>query len=456
MILPQENLLQLRTPLVVVIGQMVLVGLWLGLTDRLAPVVLNDTPTYTNYPWHSWRLALDDIRTPAYPALLRLTRLLWDDHAGDPTVHYLLYCGGVLLFCGGAAAYLNQPVAAAVAASSLLYSRILHGYVMTIATDTVAAAAGIAACGGMLWWLARPGLATATALLLAVVTAWMIRPANLFVVAFVPLATWLLPLRTPEHSPPGRRRKLLTALLLTLVPLLAYCSVRYLAIGRFAVVSHGGYNLIGVAGQFFSADDLDRLSEESRPLAAGALARRAADDRPVTPYDDLPRLNYMRMEMRYDITIWQEFVPAARELVGNEWGPVNAALRKLSLELLRLHPAEYAVWLAKATRQAAKKVLWDFADNPFTLALLLLAVLKVCRRGFLAPAAPVADERPLSAAAVLLVVAMAYLVLALAVVIPVCPPLGRMTDATAVLLSAPLAVWLWPGRDRPRAVAATS
>jgi hypothetical protein len=441
--------LSCRVPLAIVLGQMVLVGLWLGLTDRLAPVILNDTPTYTDYPWHSWRLALDDIRTPAYPALLRLTRLLWDDHAGDPTVHYLLYCGGVWLFFGGTAAYLNQPVAAAVAASSLLYSRILHGYVMTIATDTVAAAGGIAVCGATLWWLARPGWAMAAAVVLTTIVGWMIRPANLFLAAFVPVATWLLPRRTPEGDRPARRRDVLFALVMTLVPLLAYCTFRYAAIGRFAVVSHGGYNLIGVAGQFLSADDLDRLSVESRPLAAGALARRAADDRPRTPYDELPRLNYMRMEMRYDITIWSEFVPAAREQEGNHWGPVNAALRRLSLELLRLHPGEYAVWLAKATRQAAKKVLWDFADNPVTLALLLLAVLNVCQPGFLTPAAPVAGERKLHAAVVLLVVAAAYLVLALAVVIPVCPPLGRMTDATAVLLAAPLAVWLLPGRDRP-------
>lgn len=434
-----------RLSLAVVIGQMLLVGLWLGLTDRLEPVVLNDTPTYTLYPWHDWKLALDDIRTPAYPALLRLTRTFWNDHAGDPTVHYLLYCAGVLLFWGGAAAYLNQPLAATVAASSLLYSRILHGYVMTIATDTVAAAAGVAVCGLTLWRLARPGAATATALLLAVVTAWMIRPANLFAAAFVPAATWLLPRRTPAGDRSARRREVLLALALTLLPLLAYCTFRYAAIGRFAVVSHGGYNLIGVAGQFLSVEDLERLSAESRPLAAGALARRAAEDRPVTPYDHLPRLNYLRMEMRYDITIWQEFVPAARELVGNEWGPVNAALRKLSLELLRLHPGEYAVWLAKATRQAAKKVLWDFADNPVTLALLLLAVLKVCRPGFLTPSSASVNEHPPSAAGVLLVVALVYLVLALAVVVPVCPPLGRMTDATSVLLAAPLAVWLWPG-----------
>jgi hypothetical protein len=87
-------------------------------------------------------------------------------------------------------------------------------------------------------------------------------------------------------------------------------------------------------------------------------------------------------------------------------------------------------------------VLWDFADNPMTLALLIAGIPIVCRSRFVervrrGPATGVSLGSRIS-----LAVAVAYLVLSLTVVIPVCPPLGRFTDAASVLLAVPLAVWL--------------
>lgn len=425
------------------LAQIVLVGGWLALSGRLVPVVVNDTPTYVEFPWDSVAAALDHIRTPGYPALLRLTRLVWEDHRGVPLVHYVIYSACVVLFFLGAERYFQSATAACAAASTLLYARILYGYVMTIATDTLGAAAGIAACGLTLWWLARPSGAIAAALSLTSALAWLIRPANLFVAALVPLLTWLLG-RPEQSSPRDRCRTIGLALLLTCAPLLAYSLLRLAVVGRFSVVSFGGYNQIGVVGQFLEPGDVDALSADLQPLASAALRRRRQGAPAAPPADDLPRLNYTRMETHYDQTIWGEFVPAARELWGDDPGRINSQLRRLAAELIVRHPLDYAVWLAKATRQGAKKVLWDFADNPFTLALLLLALLKVCRPAFVRAGASGGIPGETANGRGWLGLALAYLVLALAVVIPVCPPLGRMTDAAAVLLAAPLAVWLWP------------
>jgi hypothetical protein len=149
------------------------------------------------------------------------------------------------------------------------------------------------------------------------------------------------------------------------------------------------------------------------------------------------------MEERYDPTIWYEFVPAAEQSYGTDSLKVNTTLRRLATELIRLHPGQYAVWIAKATRQSVKKVLWDFADNPVTLALLIAAIPIVCRPRFFERVRSGPMARTAIASRILLVVAVTYLVLNLMVVIPVCPPLGRFTDAAAVLLTVPLAVWLY-------------
>jgi hypothetical protein len=90
-----------------------------------------------------------------------------------------------------------------------------------------------------------------------------------------------------------------------------------------------------------------------------------------------------------------------------------------------------------------KKVLWDFADNPVTLALLLAAIPIVCRPRFFELSRPGPEERTVIAPRILLVVAITYLVLNLMIVIPVCPPLGRFTDAASLMLAVPLAVWLY-------------
>ena len=56
-----------------------------------------------------------------------------------------------------------------------------------------------------------------------------------------------------------------------------------------------------------------------------------------------------------------------------------------------------------------------------------------------------------SPTAILFLIATVYTAMTLAVVIPVCPPLGRMTDAAAVLLGAPLAAALCDRVRRLRA-----
>lgn len=429
-------------PVAILLVQMVLVGVWLGASGRLQPRAVNDTASYDAYPWQSWKAALSYYRTPAYPAFLRVCGVFFQDHRNVPAAHFAVYCAAVLVVFVGIGRITSSRATACVGASILLYSRILHGYVDTIATDTVAAAVGIAVCGITMWRVAGRGLVASLCLALAVATGWLIRPAYLFLVLLAPVLAWLLhPLRSDAAARP-RWRETALVLALCVVPLAGYCLLRYCLVGRLGVVSYGGHAQIGISGQFLDEADVPRLPADLRPVAQLALEQLSSPTFPKHRLDGESRLNYARMEERFDTVIWHQFVPAARQLEGDNSLKIDAALRRLSATLIRLHPERYAIWIAKATRQAAKKVLWDFADNPVTLALLILAIPAVCRprffnRACLAPAAPTASPWR-----IMLAVAVAYLVLNLMFIIPVCPPLGRFTDAAAVMLAVPLALWL--------------
>jgi hypothetical protein len=419
------------------------VGTWLGATGRFQPKAVHDTPTYDAFPWQSWTAALSYHRTPAYPAFLRLCGLFAQEHGGVPAAHFALYSVAVLILFLGIGRVTSSHSTACAGASILLYSRILHGYVDLVATETIAAAVGIAVCGFVLWRIAGGGAIVATCLALAVAAGWWIRPAYLFLVPLVPALTWLLyPLRLDARTR-SRWREMAIVLALSVGPVAGYSLLRYCVVGRLGVVSYGGYAQIGVCGQFLDEADVVRLPADLQPVARSALDRLSSGTLPTRPLDGEARLHYLRMEQRYDVTLWHQFVPAAEQSLGADSLAVDAVLRRLAIELIRLHPGEYAVWIAKATRQSVKKVLWDFADNPVTLALLLAAIPIVCRPRFIDRVRSGAVDRTAGAAWILLVVGALYLVLNLAVVIPVCPPLGRFTDAAAVLLAVPLAVWLY-------------
>ncbi len=442
---------RLSSSLVILFVQIFVVGIWLSATGRFAPVIVNDTIGYSNFPFHSMEAALDHIRTPGYPIFLQLNRLFAEGFNSVPLAHYVVYLVATLIFFIGVWKVTASRVIACASASTLLYSRVLHGYVDTIAADTVAAAAGIAVCGLALWRITETKRWLTGCLVVATAIGWFIRPSYLFLISLVPMLTWLIHSAVPTTGNRSTWRNVLLALCITAGPVLAYSSLRYCVVGRFGIVSFGGYNQVGIAGQFLRQDDLNQLSPDLRPTAETVLQYRASGELPPGQYDNLPQMNYMRLEDRYDITIWHEFSPAAEDHVGHDARAVNTLLRRLGTELIYLHPREYVVWLAKAVRQAAKKVLWDAADNPVNLALLFMALVRVCRPGFLVKRRCNCESVIQISPQVLLLLALTYLVFSLAVVIPICPPLGRFTDAAAVMLTSPLAAWLcgnwWPDMD---------
>ena len=438
----------------VLMFQMLAVACGLMVVGKLSPVAVPDTASYVEFPFSSWSAALGHLRTPGYPLFLSVVAWVTPNYSAAPLAHFSAYCVAIGLLYLGLRHVCPSPWQRMAISSSLLYSNILLGYVETLATDTLAAAGGIAVTGLLVGRQTAPNEMSADArwlklfaLGVTLFATCLVRPAYLFLIVFVPLTGTLLSwLNERDGSNAARhvRRAGVELLAASVMPLLAYCTLRWCVVGKFGLVAFGGFNLIGISGQWLDAGLVSNLPEASRPLAKCALEHRQRLASSITGSGDLT--NYAEMEAQYDSTIWQVFHPAARELFGDDTRRTNTELRQLASAIVRARPKLYATWLVKATRQAARLVVSDFVRNP---AYLLLAVACVLMQLGLtlfshraAPPRQAEITNTTEQGEVLFLVAVLYATLQLLLVILVCPPLGRMTDAAAVLLPMVLANFL--------------
>ena len=269
---------------------------------------------------------------------------------------------------------------AALIAGSLLGTNIVWLYVQTIMTDTLAAAAAIMAIGLVLQSAKRECRSRWILVGIAGVTTagWLIRPAYLFLVAAVPILSTVLQFRGGSGVRSSFREIMqhwLKMTTLVCLPVLLWCLLRLMVVQSFGIVSFGGFNLVGITGQFLQREEIKRLPEELQPLALQAFARLNQLPPEPLPMREADALNYLRIEYNYDSYIWNVFTPAAYDVYGKDNRLVNAQLRRIATAIVWIKPGHYAVWLIKATRHGIYKLTSDFIVNPFGLALTLAAVM---------------------------------------------------------------------------------
>ena len=108
--------------------------------------------------------------------------------------------------------------------------------------------------------------------------AYHIRPAYLFLVALVPCLGLVLSwFRERSNIRSVRCWGFVAALAAAcLAPLAAYCTARFLVIGRFGLVNYGGYTLSGLASELLDPEIDGELPARHRPLAE-AIREQAPD-----------------------------------------------------------------------------------------------------------------------------------------------------------------------------------
>ncbi|WP_437225146.1 hypothetical protein SH661x_003935 [Planctomicrobium sp. SH661] len=423
-------------------------GCLLAATGQLVSVEVNDTASYANMPLNSLKGTLNHQRTPGYPLFLAAVRQLGSDLRPVSLLQYGCFAFAVMVFHAGLLASGTPPWLSPWIAGALLATNNLWLFVSTIATDTLGGACGIASVGFMLLWGSDPRRSVLWGILLAasVLSAWLIRPAALFLVPFVLVLTPLFRLRSRPES--GNVLSFLRSLgicsVIGLVPLILYCSLRLAVVGKFSIVAFGGYNLIGISGQFMDEKTLPLISEELRPLAQAAMNRLRSIPLRDFQYVELGPTSYIRMESNSDLFIWSVFTPAAHEVYGDDPVLVNTQLKRLGLELVEKHPRLYVIWLLKASRQCIFKLLGDFVFNPMGGLLTFVGVvfisLHIVTRWIWK--SKIIPYRTFENAGLLFVIAAAYAAMSLILVIVVCPPIGRMTDAAGLWIGPCLVAFL--------------
>lgn len=478
----------LRQPLFWIVLQGFVFGGVLGWTGRLEPERAADTGSYERFPFGSLSSALSHARTFGYPAFLQISGALAPEYRAVPVCHWIAHVLAVGGFYWGLRHVLRCPWTSLAAASSLFCSNVILRYLSALTADSLASSGSILTIGFLLRGVAAEspsqplnaesptessvetaGWARWLPLGLATFATYQIRPAYLFLVPLLPVLGWLLlrllrfrkplPTREPHVSsrpvssrPVSSRRTVVALSAWCLLPLLAFCSLRWLVVGQFSLVSFSGNNLAGVVGVFLTAEMVPELPADLRPLAKAALERRRQVAESDPSFSAAFTLDYMEIEKRFDASTWRVFVESARGIYGDDQKQINSQLRRLATAIVRARPKYYLIWLGKAAWRGVYMIVSEIVANPMYLLLLgLLAavhgryvVLRLralagaqrgARRGMAQPGSSAESEREeLIEASTLLLVAISFAATKLLLVIITSPPLGRFMDPAGVFL----------------------
>ncbi len=353
--------------------QPLLLALWLWCSGRLEPRFDTDSGTYLNVALAPLRAALADVRTLGYPLFLRGVEAVFGDLAATACCQLAAHVLGVWLFYAGLRRVRLASLHAAAAASGVLWGKAAFEFVPVLLPDSLALSLAVAAVGLLLRVLGEPRSAVAWMGLVATsAAAYHVRPAYLFLLPLLPLlGATLLQFRLVAGVPDGWRIVPISSGLVAAVavPFLAWCGLRWVTVGHFGLVSFGGYNLIGITGQFVDEELTRELTGEWRAFAQQILERR----REVPGWE--PPVDYYAMERMYNGTVWTICVPAARDLAHEDPVRVNKLLNGLSAEVVARRPAAYLKWLRWGLREGVAAILWLSVINKATLACLGLLVV---------------------------------------------------------------------------------
>ncbi len=422
---------------------------WFG---KLEPTPQFDTSSYRDYSLESASKALNDKRTFVYPCVLRLFVVADGSERLVPWFQYLSSAFAVGLFLAALLRCDWNPWLALGAASPILASPMVLEYSGTLTPDLLAQSFSILAVS--LWLIVvhtGRSLWACIGLSAFVFLAYQTKPSYLFLLAFVPMggliARWWL---HSEKSDALRVCSLLSTA--SVLPFLGWCTLRWFIVGHFGLVSFGGYNIIGIAGQLLKPAWISQLNSDVKPLAEEISKRRDQQRNWSTD------TSYDHMESRFNAMVWEIAVPAASELYESDSRIMNRQMANLSGQILLGHPESYATWLWMAAKRAIRASIELTLRNPIVMLSMpiLLVAFAIGWRNRSANAECVAEvyQREFQ---VIVWMAIGYAICKLGLVVLVEPPIDRYCAPAAVFLPSVLVMmacrmvlkmkcWLHPSR----------
>lgn len=338
---------------------------------ELAP----DSREYLDFAWSSLHGVLTSPRTVGYPLFLQFCRVFGNPEQVAPVLQTWALMTAVWVFFGGLRAAGFRASVAACCAGVLLLGRAGHELSVALLSDSLAISLSLAAAG---CFLATTGKSSPLwawiGLTVCTLAAYHTRPAQLFLLPLWPVLGWFLDccLLRRDMARGLRWQRVGWYCVAAGAPFLAFCTLRGAVVGHWGLVSFGGYNIVGVAGQVLEADDIPQLADDLQPLAHDILDRRNALG------DEFPRpavVNIQIYEERFNPVVWRCAVPAARAKYGDDPLQINRALTRLSREILSQRPFDYFHWLCCNSLHALKQIILLTATDYGTLFAGLTGLL---------------------------------------------------------------------------------
>lgn len=348
--------------------------LWAWTTGGLAPVRQVDTASYESFPSLLTVASLEQTRTFLYPFFLQAATAVFgvDAIAWVPVLQLGIWL--VAIGCWGLALHACRFSSARVLSASLpLYGLpFAWRYASVLTPDLLGCSFALLAASTWLVLVFHPTIRWAYLLTaLFIFASYQTKPVYLFLVPWIPIATWIARGWLFQWDKTARNAAY-RASLASIVPFLAWCTLRWTLVGHFGLVSFGGYNIVGITGQLLQAEQLSHLSEPSRELAERILAERS--NRP--DWDSSG--GFDRVSQQFNPMVWEIAVPIASDLEGGETKKINARLSRFSREVIIADPTAYCVWLLRAIKHAAVELTRSVGGNPVVWIASLFFAYQWC------------------------------------------------------------------------------
>ena len=285
--------------------------------------------------------------------------------------------------------------------------------------------------------------------------AYQMRPAYLFLIALVPLLGIALRYLSAIRFGQSARLTQMTMGLVasSVLPFLAFCSLRWVLVGHWGLVSFGGTSLLGISGQFLTESMVSSLPEHLQPLATAAIRRRTLDPEWQTMHVEDGRLHFGLAENLYDPTIYRHFGPAVKDVwPQGDYSSANVKMGEMAKCLICARPELYACWIGDAFWAAVQRIP-QLPRVKYSIVLGLIALLGWVSITWKLPIQETEKQTDVQYALQIMgLLALMFTLAKVLQVVVVEMPLSRYLEAAAVFIPPFAAVILFGFLDRVRKV----
>ena len=262
----------LRTPsfwLLLETGVVIGIALFLGMFNlgRAA-----DTQDYIEASRHGLMEQLSGFRTLGYPLFLKAVSVLTPGLESVPFIQLALHLGVVFLLYFALLRFGARSWEALAIATGYLTTAVADPTVHCIMSDFLGRTLAVGVMAALLWIAAEPRRSWPLVVFgFLLVAAYQVRPSNLLLVALSPilmLALKGLAASDPSEKPLPKTALVLRVVLVSVLPLVAFCLFRLFVVGEFGMVSFGG------------STPWERLPSCSPRNVAGQRSRRTSSPLP--------------------------------------------------------------------------------------------------------------------------------------------------------------------------------